>query len=83
MVREFHLNIQHAKWKNSFREAYLWIKGELLDLKGMADALSGKELVLKNLAAVENKKRSNINELEKLNAGKATIKTFFKSSNSK
>jgi len=39
--------------------------------------------VLKNLAAVENKKRSNITELEKINAGKTTIKTFFKSTNSK
>ncbi len=35
------------------------------------------------MAAVEAKKRSDQQELEKISAGKATMKSFFKSSNSK
>lgn len=34
-------------WKNPFRDAYIWLKGELLDIKGMADALAGREHVVK------------------------------------
>ena len=34
-------------WKNSYRDLYIWLKGELLDIKGMADALNGRELVTK------------------------------------
>ena len=30
-------------WKNPFREAYIWLKGELLDLKGLNEALLGRE----------------------------------------
>lgn len=33
--------------KNPYREAYMVLKGELLDLKGMADALQGREHVVK------------------------------------
>lgn len=33
----------HKSWKNPFRDAYLWIKGELLDLKGINEALLGRE----------------------------------------
>ena len=29
--------------KNPYKEAYLVLKGELLDLKGMSDALHGRE----------------------------------------
>lgn len=31
------------KWKNPFKEAYIWLKGELLDLKGLNEALYGRE----------------------------------------
>ena len=35
------------KWKNPYREAYLWLKGEFLDVSGMYDALQGREGVMK------------------------------------
>ncbi len=34
-------------WTNPYKEAYLWIKGELLDLKGIYEALLGREAVVK------------------------------------
>lgn len=39
-------NVQKA-WKNPYRDAYLWLKGELLDIKGLSDALQGREAVVK------------------------------------
>lgn len=45
--------------KNPFREAYMVLKGELLDLKGMADALQGREQVVKMQSSTESKKRSD------------------------
>lgn len=69
--------------RNPYREAYLVLKGELLDLNGMADALSGREQVVKMQSNTESKKRSDQAELEKLSAGKTTLKSIFKSSKSK
>lgn len=69
--------------RNPYREAYLILKGELLDLKGMADALSGREQVVKMQSNTESKKRSDQQELEKLSQGKTTLKSIFKSSKSK
>ena len=37
----------HKAWKNPFRDAYYWLKGELLDLKGLNEALLGREQVVK------------------------------------
>jgi hypothetical protein len=45
--------------RNPYREAYLILKGELLDLKGMADALSGREQVVKAQSNTESRKRSD------------------------
>lgn len=69
--------------KNPFKEAYLLLKGELLDLKGMSDALQGREQVVKSQSATESKKRSDMQEVEKLSQGKTTLKSIFKSSKSK
>lgn len=69
--------------KNPFRDAYYWIKGELLDIKGMNEALQGREQVVKMLSATESKKRNDQQELEKLNLGKKTLKSIFKSKSSK
>lgn len=33
-------------WKNPFRESYIWIKGELLDLLGAMDAMDGRDKVM-------------------------------------
>ena len=45
--------------RNPYREAYMIMKGELLDLKGMSDALTGRESVVKSQSATESKKRSD------------------------
>lgn len=33
--------------KNSYKDAYLWLKGEFLDVQGMYDSLMGREGVMK------------------------------------
>ena len=45
--------------KNPYRDAYYWLKGELLDIKGMNEALLGREQVEKMLAATESKRKSD------------------------
>jgi uncharacterized protein YukJ len=76
-------NSQIKSLKNPFKEAYYWFKGELLDLKGLHEALIGRENVIKQQASTESKKRSDQVELEKLSHGKTTLKTLFKSKSSK
>lgn len=74
------------QWKslrNPFKDAYYWLKGELLDLKGLNEALAGRETVVKQQSAAESKRRSDQQELEKLNQGKTTLKTLFSSKSSK
>ena len=43
-----------SEWKNPYKDTYIWLKGELLDAKGMADALAGRELCMKQQIAAEN-----------------------------
>jgi hypothetical protein len=37
----------YKSWKNPYKDAYYWLKGELLDLRGINEALLGRELVVK------------------------------------
>jgi len=69
--------------KNPYKDAYVWIVGEALDMKGMLDALTGRESVMKQQISMEQKKRDNEAELGKLETGKTSMKNFFKSKNSK
>lgn len=41
------MNKTFKKWKNPYKDAYYWLKGELLDLKGINEALLGRESVVK------------------------------------
>jgi hypothetical protein len=41
------LDDTYDKWKNPYKDAYLWLKGELLDIKGISEALLGREFVVK------------------------------------
>ena len=34
-------------WKNPYKDMYIWLKGELLDIKGLSDAIIGRESVVK------------------------------------
>jgi hypothetical protein len=33
----------HEQLKNPYKDAYIWVKGEQLDMKGMLDALQGRD----------------------------------------
>jgi len=52
-------------------------------MKGMLDALSGRETVMRQQINLETKKRENEAELGKLETGKTSLKNFFKSKTSK
>ena len=69
--------------KNPYFNAYMWIKGEFLDISGMYDSLQGREGVMKAQLNTESKKREDQKELDKLTQGKQTIKAFFKSKSQK
>lgn len=65
-------------WKNPFREAWIWIKGELLDVRGMMDAMNGRDGVIQKQLKTEEKIREKQKELDKMTLGKTTLKSFFK-----
>lgn len=69
--------------KNPYFNAYMWIKGEFLDISGMYDSLQGREGVMKAQLNTEQKKREDQKEVDKLTQGKQTIKAFFKSKSQK
>ncbi len=48
-----------ANYKNPFAETAIWVKGEMLDIQGMIDAMRGRELVMKAQLSTESKKRDN------------------------
>lgn len=70
-------------WVNPYKAAYLWFKGELLDMQGISEALAGRDTVIKQQQSVEGKKRSDQSELDKLVLGKTTLKSIFKSKSGK
>lgn len=41
------LEITYQGFRNPYRDAYIWLKGELLDLKGLNDAMLGRDAVIK------------------------------------
>jgi len=47
------------KAKNPYRDAYIWMKGEYLDVQGMYDCLQGREGVMKAQLQTEDKKQSD------------------------
>ena len=55
-----------VKAKNSYKDAHLWFKGELLDITGMIDSLGGHDIISIALANTEKKKRDEAIELEKI-----------------
>ncbi len=68
----------HSGWRNSYREAYIWIKGELLDIHGMCDAIIGRETVIKQMLALQTKMRNEQLELDKAAVGKKSMKNMLK-----
>ena len=68
-----------GKWRNPFKEAWMMLRGEMLDIKAMMNAMQGRtnQEVLQQKA--EAKQRDKKAELEKMTLGKTTLKSFFKS----
>ena len=69
--------------KNPFKDAYLWAKGEFLDIKSMHDCLHSRESILKAQIAAEERKKNSQKELDKMTQGKTTLKSVFKSKGAK
>jgi len=78
-----NLTTMVGSFRNPFLEAAVWIKGEMLDIAGMLNAMKGRDLVMKRQMATEGRKRDDQQELEKLSLGKTTLKSFFKSKTGK
>lgn len=72
-----------AQLANTFKDFYHWIRGELGDVEAAQEALAGRERMVQTKLKLENKKKSEQNELDGLNAGKKTLKNIFKSASSK
>ena len=60
-----------------------WLKEEIYDMDAMLEAISSKEALDKQRTAMEAKKKSDEATLQKLNVGKKTLKTLFKSKSGK
>ncbi len=61
----------------------MWVKGEQLDLQGVMDAVSGRLGLIRKIHDLESKQKSDKVEMEKLMAGKKTLKSFFKTASKK
>ena len=55
----------------------------MLDIAGMLNAMKTKDAVVKRQLVVEGNKKDDQEELEKLSLGKTTLKSFWKSKDSK
>lgn len=71
------------KIRNPYREAYIWIKGECLNLQGMLECLRGREMVMEHQLNLEKKIVSEQSKANSLKSGKTTITNFWKSKSSK
>jgi len=69
--------------KNPFRDAFLWIKGELMDLEGMNHSYSGLESLKKQRKYINDSKIRQEQEVNNMKEGKKTMKSFFKSKTKK
>jgi hypothetical protein len=65
-------------WKQSFKGVWIWLKGECLEIKGMMDAMKGREKLIEAQQKSEERKRDKQTELDKMSMGKTTLKSFFK-----
>lgn len=68
---------------NPYKKMKHWIKDEIIDFHALVEAISQRELIESWKNKTESKRRSSQNTLDKLNAGKKTLKTLFKSASSK
>lgn len=81
-IKEEVLNTTNS-FKNPFFEAALWIRGEMLDIAGMVNAMKGRQQVSLRQTNVREKKRDDEEEIQKLQTGTLSLRNFFKSKDSK
>eukprot|EP00344_Euplotes_crassus_P012003 CAMPEP_0196997862 /NCGR_PEP_ID=MMETSP1380-20130617/3374_1 /TAXON_ID=5936 /ORGANISM="Euplotes crassus, Strain CT5" /LENGTH=133 /DNA_ID=CAMNT_0042414227 /DNA_START=281 /DNA_END=677 /DNA_ORIENTATION=+ len=60
-----------------------WVKDEIIDFHALVEAISQKDILQGMKNKSESKKRSSQSELDKLNAGKKTFRSLFKSASQK
>ena len=70
---------KRRKSKNPYKDALLWFKGELLDIQRMNEALQGREQLIRQMNQMKEKKKSDEQQIKKLEDGKKTLKSLFKS----
>lgn len=68
---------------NPFRNLKHWIKEEIIDFHAIVEAIGQREALEGAKTKAETKRKNSQSTLDKLNAGKKTLKTFFKSASSK
>lgn len=71
------------KVSNPFIRFKYWVKEEIIDLHALLEAIGHKNSLESRKAKLEAKIKNTNVELEKLNAGKKTLKTLFKSQSGK
>jgi chromosome segregation ATPase len=69
--------------KNPFQEFHNWIMGEISDIESLQESIQCRDKTISHRHKLESKKKSHIEELNKLNAGKKTFKSIFKSASGK
>ena len=67
------------KWRNPFKDTYMQLRNELLNIKAMMNAMQGRSNQEVLMTKTEAKQRDKKTELEKMTLGKTTLKSFFKS----
>ena len=72
-----------ADMRNSYEDLANWIKGETLDLKALLEAFEKRDEVEATKTKLEKQKKSDTASLDKLSAGKSTVKTIFKGASGK
>lgn len=68
---------------NPFLDFHQWILGEIADVEALQEAIHCRDKTIQHKGKLESKKKSDQEELNKLEAGKKTIKTLFKSTSGK
>lgn len=71
------------KVSNPFIRFKYWVKEEIIDLNALIEAIGHKNSLESRKLKLETRIKNSNNELEKLNAGKKTLKTIFKTQSGK
>lgn len=68
---------------NPFYDFHNWVLGEISDIEALQEAIQCRDRTIALKGKLEAKKKAETEELNKLNAGKKTLKTIFKSASGK